>query len=219
MKLLKFISLATFLLILNVNLYSQDNTATPEYEATKQTEKMQQELNLSTDQVKLVYEINLRYARARQSSTSRAEAMERLKNKDADLEHVLKPEQVNRLQNKRYERSGFQSVNPSNFRQSTDNKYIQTNRQQISNPNLRNEIQRNSETMRTLKPSTFRANNQQTNRVTPPTNNQQYERNAVPPARSGSPPTQSTSPPTQSTTQRSGTSGGEPRTSSGSNRR
>jgi hypothetical protein len=105
--------------VLAVQSYSQDNTtSTPEYEATRQTEKLQQELNLSAEQVKLIYEINLKYARARQNSSSRSEAMQRVKNKDADLERVLNAEQINKLRTKRYERSVYQPAQSDNFRSS-----------------------------------------------------------------------------------------------------
>lgn len=81
---------------------------TPEQEASKQTEKLQQELNLTPDQIKQIYDINLRYERQRQVSNTRSEAMERIKNKNADMQRVLSEDQNNRLQNKRYERSSFQ---------------------------------------------------------------------------------------------------------------
>lgn len=113
MKLLKILRVLIFLLAMP--LYGQENAAsTPEYEATRQTEKLQQELNLSGEQIKLVYEINLKYARARQSSTTRSEAMQRVKNKDADLEKVLRKDQINKLRTKRYERSVYQPPQSEN---------------------------------------------------------------------------------------------------------
>lgn len=125
MKLLNIITAILF--VLNVQLYSQDNTtSTPEYEATRQTEKLQQELNLTAEQVKLIYEINLKYARARQNSTSRSEAMQRVKNKDADLERVLNTEQINKLRTKRYERSVYQPAPSDNFRNSEPVQRINT---------------------------------------------------------------------------------------------
>ncbi len=112
-----FIILQIFVFVLTLHIFSQDNaTITPEYEATRQTEKLQQELNLTSDQVKLVYEINLKYARARQNSSSRSEAMQRVKNKDADLEKVLSTEQINKLHTKRYERSVYQPAQTDNFK-------------------------------------------------------------------------------------------------------
>ena len=59
--------------------------ATPEQEAIKQTEKLQSELKLTDEQAKIVYEINLRYARERQLSNSRSQAMERIRNKNEEI--------------------------------------------------------------------------------------------------------------------------------------
>jgi len=90
-------------------IYSQDNTVilkwTPEQEATKQTEKLQQELDLNPSQANHLYEINLRYARERQISNTRSEALERTRNKNAEIKQILSPEQNDRLQSKRYERT------------------------------------------------------------------------------------------------------------------
>ncbi|HEY5508922.1 MAG TPA: hypothetical protein VIK29_09635 [Paludibacter sp.] len=89
---------------------------TPEQEAIKQTEKLQHELNLSLDQTKQVYEINLRYARERQVSNTRSEAMERIKNKNAELQTVLNADQNSRLENKRYERTTVEIPNGNGIR-------------------------------------------------------------------------------------------------------
>jgi len=141
MKFLKIILLALAIISLNINAYSQDHNATPErtpeQEAAKQTEKLQQELNLSAEQIQQVQEINLKYARARKTSNSRSEALKRIKNKDNDLQKVLNPEQYKQLQNKRYERSSFQSLttdrdlpaNSSGFKPESNNKTYQPNRQ------------------------------------------------------------------------------------------
>jgi len=103
-------------------IHSQDKAVlsdrTPEQEAIKQTEKLQRELNLSTDQTKQVYEINLRYARERQVSNTRSEAMERIKNKNADLQTVLNADQNSRLENKRYERTSVEIPNGNTVRSS-----------------------------------------------------------------------------------------------------
>ena len=103
-------------------IHSQDKAVlsdrTPEQEAIKQTEKLQQELNLSPDQTKQVYEINLRYARERQVSNTRSEAMERIKNKNAELQTVLNESQNNRLENKRYERATVEIPNGNSMRPS-----------------------------------------------------------------------------------------------------
>lgn len=90
---------------------SQDNNAmperTPEQEAAKQTEKLKQDLHLSAEQVAQAHAINLKYAKARQISNTRAEAVQRMKDKEADLMKILNYEQRVLLQNKRYERSSF----------------------------------------------------------------------------------------------------------------
>lgn len=80
---------------------------TPEQEASSQTDRLQKELNLSAEQLKDVYEINLHYARQRQHSNSRAEATQRIKNKNEDLKQVLTLEQYEKLQNKHYTRSNY----------------------------------------------------------------------------------------------------------------
>ncbi len=114
MKLVKIILVIIFSFSLVLPNYGQDNSATPqrtpEQEAAKQTEKLQQELNLSQEQARQLYEINLKYARERQISNTRSEAMERMKNKNADIEKILNAEQNNRLQSKRYERSGYDNT-------------------------------------------------------------------------------------------------------------
>ena len=98
------------------SVWGQENTGisqrTPEQEAVKQTDKLQQELNLSPDQVKQIYEINVKYAHARQISNKRTEAVERMKSKNTEIQQVLSKEQNNRLQSKRFERSipEYQSV-------------------------------------------------------------------------------------------------------------
>jgi hypothetical protein len=121
-------------------MYSQENSAipkrTPEQEASKQTEKLQQELNLNQEQANHVYEINLRYARERQISNKRSEALERMKNKNAEIKQILSPEQNDRLQSKRYERTYLEtntlnhnrSKNSSGFRPSSNLRTNQTNR-------------------------------------------------------------------------------------------
>lgn len=109
MKFSKIILLAFYIFFGCGFVAGQENTntpeRTPEQEAARQTEKMQQELNLTPEQVQQVHEINLKYARERQVSNSRTEALQRVKNKEQDLRRVLKPDQYNTLQNKQYERS------------------------------------------------------------------------------------------------------------------
>ncbi len=109
MKNFRYLLILLFLLCVNFYTYSQSNAVTinrtPEQEAVKQTDKLKYELNLSAEQTRQVYEINLRYARERKVSNTRSEAMERVKNKNAELQAVLNDEQNTRLKNKRYERS------------------------------------------------------------------------------------------------------------------
>jgi len=82
---------------------------TPEQEAARQTEKLQQELQLTPEQTRKAHEINLKYARARKESNSRSESIQRLKDKETDLMRILDSKQRTNLQNKRYERSTFHS--------------------------------------------------------------------------------------------------------------
>ena len=93
MKFFKFVSIVLFLLTMILPIYSQENSVvpkrTPEQEAAKQTEKLQQELNLNQAQTNHIYEINLRYARERQISNKRSEALERMRNKNAEIKQVL----------------------------------------------------------------------------------------------------------------------------------
>lgn len=115
MRILKNIWFLLVLMCLVSPIHGQEKAVlsdrTPEQEAVKQTEKLQQELNLSPEQTKQVYEINLRYARERQVSNTRSQAMERIKNKNADLQTVLNADQNSRLENKRYERTTVEIPN------------------------------------------------------------------------------------------------------------
>ena len=156
--------------------FGQDNTVvmqqTPEQEAIKQTEKLQQELNLNQNQTKQIYEINLKYARERQVSNTRSEAMERMKNKNSDIEQVLSQDQNNRLQSKRYERrtyettpttrnlpstsSGFnpsssQTTNPVGRSKSTDNAL--RNSYRSTTPNYNSKITQSQTIRRSTTPS------------------------------------------------------------------
>lgn len=93
---------------LSANINTQENATapsrTPEQEAALQTQKMQQELDLNQEQIQAIYDINLKHARERQVSKSRSEALQRVKNKDAEMREVLTRDQYTRLQDKRYER-------------------------------------------------------------------------------------------------------------------
>lgn len=95
---------------LPVEFYAQNITATsesqrtPEQEATKQTEKLQYELNLNAEQVKAVYQINLKYAQTRQNIANRKVVMQTIKNKEEEIHKVLNSEQKEQLQSKRVPR-------------------------------------------------------------------------------------------------------------------
>jgi len=140
MKLLNIVLFVFLFLSMVLPMSSQEISVvpkrTPEQEAAKQTEKLQQELNLNQDQANKVYEINLHYARERQISNKRSEALERMKNKNAEINQVLNPEQNERLQSKRYERTYLEnnafnrntSIKSSGFRPSPNFRTNQTNR-------------------------------------------------------------------------------------------
>lgn len=138
---------------------------TPEQEASNQTDKLQKELNLSQEQSKKVYDINLFYARQRQQSNSRAEATQRIRNKNEDLKKVLTEEQYKRLQNKHYNRSSY--YQPDN----TLNSFTGSNATNIQKPlsssehrNLQEERKRKNEnTERSSSPQQRIYNNQLTN--------------------------------------------------------
>ena len=89
---------------------------TPEQEAVKQTDKMQKELNLTPEQVKNIYEINLKYARERKHSNKRSDAVNRIRSKTEEIGKVLNDRQNYELQTKRSE---VQSVEIDGKRQST----------------------------------------------------------------------------------------------------
>ena len=137
MKIFKNILILLILLCLGTPIHSQEKVIlpdrTPEQEAIRQTEKLQQELNLSPEQTKQVYEINLRYARERQVSNTRSQAMERIKNKNADLQAVLNADQNSRLENKRYERTTVEIPNGNSIRPSISTSFRTSERYQ---PNL-----------------------------------------------------------------------------------
>lgn len=74
---------------------------TPEQEATKQTEILQSELNLSPEQTKQVYQINLRYEKVRQNTSSRKTALQVIRQKNEEIQQVLTQQQKGQLQNRR----------------------------------------------------------------------------------------------------------------------
>ncbi|MDR2841419.1 MAG: hypothetical protein LBV75_09240 [Paludibacter sp.] len=98
--------------------YAQDVSSAPErgveQEAAKQTERMRDELNLTPEQVKKIYQINLKYAQQRQQSNMRSDAVIRIKNKDIELRKVLSAAQYELLQSKRYERSAIRPMQSAN---------------------------------------------------------------------------------------------------------
>jgi hypothetical protein len=105
MKKVSFI-LIFMLCLLIVKTGAQENAKipprTPEQEAVAQTNKMQQDLQLSAEQAQSVYEINLRHARERQLSSSRSDALKRVRNKELELQRVLNNRQYERMQEMRY---------------------------------------------------------------------------------------------------------------------
>ena len=159
-------------LCLGLPIRSQDNVSvpqrTPEQEAVKQTEKLQQELNLTPDQIKQVYEINLRYARERQVSNTRIQAMERIKNKNTEMQRILTENQYNQLQNKRYERTTIDNqninrgqLNTSGFRSSTDYRTNSAVRVITSDVNIRSSYRSSSPVLNSsTTPQAVRKNNQ-----------------------------------------------------------
>ena len=104
-------------LSVSIGLFAQEAInipeRTPEQEAITQTERLQRELNLNAEQAKEVYDINLHYARQRQLSNSRAEATQRIRQKNDDLRRVLNDDQYDKLQNKHYSRPNYSSSQPS----------------------------------------------------------------------------------------------------------
>jgi hypothetical protein len=109
----RFLLNIIFILSFCVNIFAQEAAKVPErsaeQEATVQTEKLQKELDLDEKQTQEVYEINLRYARERQKSNTRTEAVERIKNKEDDMRKVLTDDQFQHLQDKRSEVSTSRS--------------------------------------------------------------------------------------------------------------
>lgn len=106
-KILFIIFLVTFVPVYGITQNDTDNSInqrTPEQEATKQTEKLQTELNLTPEQVKAIYQINLRYAQARKNATRRADAMQIIKNKDENIRKILTPMQNQQLESRRTSR-------------------------------------------------------------------------------------------------------------------
>jgi len=180
MKTVKIV-LFFLILILKVPIYGQDNTVmpqrTPEQEAVKQTEKLQQELNLNSEQAKQIYEINLRYAHERLISNKRSEGLFRAKNKNAEIQQVLSSEQNERLQSKRFERTSIerrvinrnQLVNSSGFRSTSDFHPNQSNLNSRENSRpVNSNFQNKNQTNRPVRNTTpiYRSPQNQTNSYT-----------------------------------------------------
>lgn len=138
MSFLKYINIVILCCCFSA-VYSQDNTAvperTPEQEAARQTEKLQQELQLTSEQTRKVYEVNLKYARARKESNTRSESVKRIKDKESELMNILDARQRTNLQNKRYERSSFQPSTNSN--QSVGDSKVENNSRSTSSAESR----------------------------------------------------------------------------------
>jgi hypothetical protein len=134
-------------------VYSQERAVaperTPEQEAARQTEKLHQELQLSPDQARKIYEINLKYARFRKESNTRSESVKRIRDKEHEIMNLLDNKQRTNLQNKRYERSSFQSPSVSN-QSPTDMKTDNNNR--ASNAELK-QSKTDSDNSRVITPS------------------------------------------------------------------
>lgn len=62
-------------------------------EATLQTEKLDNQLNLTPEQKSKIYEINLKYAKKRRISNKRKDALQRVKNKNNEISKLLTPTQ------------------------------------------------------------------------------------------------------------------------------
>ncbi len=163
--------------------YAQESAGTPvrtpEQEAAIQTERMQQELNLNKEQAQLIYEINLRHARERKVATSRAQAVERVRVKDNEIQQVLNREQYQRLQEMRYERptpvntSGNRTIN-------TEPRTRPTNPSTGSAPALRANPRSDNPNVRRIEPRNTTP--QQATREASPDNRSQQntDRRAVP---------------------------------------
>jgi len=174
---------------------------TPEQEAAKQTEKLQKELNLSAEQTNKIYEINLRYARARQQSGRRSDAMERIKNKDNEIKRELSPNQYNQLTTKRMEVQSVEVGEKVRYTRTNPQNRIETNRSRrqsseseintgrSSRQTNRNELMRGFTNERQRQSKTNRSNNQ-SNSVrssdSENSSNRSSSRSSNPPAESSS---------------------------------
>ena len=180
MKIIRLVSLFCFLILNSVG-FGQENSGipqrTPEQEAQKQTEKLQQELNLTAEQSKQIYEINLRYARERQISKKRSEAVERMKNKNSEIQQILSNDQNEKLQSKRYERNTETGTNPQNrpvnssFRANQDNRANPSVRITVPEINMRSGFRPSNPTVQ--KPAEPTVTSPQSTRRSTPTDQSQ----------------------------------------------
>lgn len=76
---------------------------TPEEEAEKFTEMLQRELELDSAQRDTIYKINLKYARLRRMSNTRAENLDRMNRLTTELQGVLTAKQFNAFMNRQVE--------------------------------------------------------------------------------------------------------------------
>ncbi len=127
---------------------SNTNIQSAEIEASKQTEHLNKQLNLTQEQSSKVYEINLKYAQKRQESLKRSDAVEIIKMKNEEIEKVLQANQVSALRNMR---QNYQSANPQNETQTqmrtsgvTNRSSTQGTRQVNSNNSLNSSNTRQS---------------------------------------------------------------------------
>jgi len=206
---IKIVLLSLFL-CLGLSIHSQDNVSvpqrTPEQEAAKQTEKIQQELNLTPDQIKQVYEINLRYARERQVSNTRSQAMERIKNKNTEMQRILTENQYNQLQNKRYERTSIENQNgnrnasdATGFRSSTDYRTNSAVRVMSSDVNIRSSYRSASPTNSST-PQAIRRNEQSSGRSSQSSGGTSRSQSVAPSSFRSSAPSSTRTPTRSSTT-------------------
>jgi len=166
----RFFSNIVFVLFFCINAFAQETINVPErsaeQEAAVQTEKLQRELNLNEEQTRKVHEINLRYARERQKSNTRAEAVERIKNKEDDLRKVLTNEQYRHLQNKRSEPSTFRNSNtPTSPQPNTETR--RSEQQPTVSTQRRTTGQRVSDENRSAEQPAARPESRQTQPATP----------------------------------------------------
>lgn len=117
---------------------------TPEQEATVQTEKLQKELNLNSNQIKKIYEINLKYANKRKFVKNRTESMDLIIKKNEDICEVLDENQRFELQNRRqngdfnekererrFSNSDSNSVNSTSSEKRTSKSTFQNNNKRV----------------------------------------------------------------------------------------